>query len=114
MSTTQFSAVATRLIASVGSTAHSAIIAYREGGERLAQATGQRWNLAAKEAAPKLSPETRRNAAHAKKVLGGYYTRGLQLSASGAQVAVNTLVDVTTAAVERVSAFAQSQQRKSA
>ena len=68
MTTNEFSKAATGVIATVGSTAHQIIDAYRAGGERINEAFTQRWNAALKESAPQLKPETRKNAAHA---LGG-------------------------------------------
>lgn len=110
MNTHQFSAAATNAIEAFGTTAHSAIDAYREGGERLAQLAGQQWKRALREASPKLTPETRKNAAHAQKVFGGYYNRGLKLSAGGAATAVDTAVKAAATAVERAAAYAQARK----
>ena len=110
MNTQHFSSTATNAIEAFGTTAHSAIDAYREGGERLAQLAGAQWKRAFREASPKLSPETRKNAAHAQKVFGGYYARGLQLSAGGAATAVDATVKVAATAVERAAAFAQARK----
>ena len=114
MTSTNFSAAAANVIDAFGTTAHSAIDAYREGGQRLGELAGQRWTSAFRKASPKLTAETRKNAAHAKKVIGGYYTKGVQLSASGAEVAVETVVQVASTAVERACAFAQQRAGKSA
>src|SRR5688572_2336230 len=92
MTTQNIAATATTLIANFGNAAHNAIGLYREGGERLAGTLEQRWKAALKETAPKLTPETRKNAAHAQQVFSGYYARGLALSADGAEVVVDTLV----------------------
>ncbi|HSV48665.1 MAG TPA: hypothetical protein VLJ58_22950 [Ramlibacter sp.] len=108
MNSTDFASAATHFVEAFGSTAHSAIDAWRAGGERLGDFAGARWNHAFREASPKLSPETRRNATHAKKVIGGYYQRGVALSTSGAEVAVDTVVQVTTAAIARAEAFRQA------
>ena len=110
MTTTQFSSAATNAIEAFGTTAHSAIHAYRKGGERLGTLASQQWTRSFKQASPKLTPETRKNAAHAQKVFGGYYAKGLALSASGAEVAVDTVVQVTARAVERAAAFAQARK----
>lgn len=115
MKTAQFSTAAASAIEAFDSTARTLIDSYRDGGDRLGDALAQRWNAALKEAAPQLKPEVRKNAAHAKKVVGGYYARGIELSASGAEVAVSTLVQVATAAVERAAALAEAaKQRKTA
>lgn len=106
MTTTEFSKTATGVIATVGSTAHQIIDAYRAGGERINQAFTQRWNAALKESAPQLTPETRKNAAHAQKVFSGYYTKGIALTADGATVVVDTLVGAALATTQRATAFA--------
>lgn len=93
------------LIAGFGNGAHRAIGLYREGGERLIDAMDQRWKAAFKQSAPKLTPETRKNAQHAHQVFSGYYAKGLAMSADGAQVVVDTVVGAAIAAVERVAAF---------
>jgi hypothetical protein len=104
MNRTDYSTTATHFVEAFGTTAHSAITAWRAGGERLGQFAGTRWNSAFREASPRLSAETRRNAQHARKVIGGYYSRGIALSASGAQVAVDTVVQAGTAAIARARA----------
>jgi hypothetical protein len=101
------------LIAGFGNGAHRVIGLYREGGERLAGAMEQRWKAALKQSAPQLTPETRKNAAHAQQVFNGYYTKGLAMSADGATVVIDTLVGAAIAAVERVSAFSATAARKS-
>jgi hypothetical protein len=104
MDTTFFFTNASRLIDTAGRTAHSAIGAYRQGGERLAQVADQQWNESFRAARPRLTPETRRNAAHAKRVVGGYYSRGLDLSARRAATAVDTLLATASTLVARVAA----------
>ena len=106
MNATQFSKTATGVIATAGSTAHKAIDAYRNGGERLNNAMTQRWTKALKHTAPKLTPETRKNAARAQKVFSGYYTKGIALTADGAAVVVDTLVGAALATTEKATAFA--------
>jgi hypothetical protein len=113
MKTTPF-AGATRLIESFGTHAHQAIGAYRSGGERLADALELRWKRALKESSPRLTPEVRKNAAHAQKVFSGYYARGLARSADGAAHVVNALVGAAQAATERAAALAQAGLRKTA
>jgi hypothetical protein len=110
MNTNAFSATATGLVAKFGNTAHDAIGAYRAGGERLAGTLEQRWKAALKETSPKLTPETRKNAARAQQAFSAYYVRGLNLSADGAAVVVDTLVGATVAAIERTATFAQSRK----
>ena len=57
-----------------------------------------------RQASPQLSEETRKNATHARKVIGGYYTRGINLTAGGAQTAVDTLVQFAGSALQRAKA----------
>jgi hypothetical protein len=111
MNTNAFSATATDLVAKFGNTAHQAIGAWREGGERLAGTLEQRWKTALKETSPKLTPETRRNAARAQQAFSAYYAKGLNLSADGAVAVVDTLVGATVTAIERAAALA-AQARK--
>ena len=95
-------------IAGFDSNAHRAIAAWREGGERLGGLARERWDAAFAEAKPKLSAETRRNASHARDVFAGVYAKGVVLSASGAEAAVDTLVEAARAAVDRAAARRQS------
>jgi len=90
--TNSLSQVATGAVTTFGSTAHKIIDTLHGGGERLNAAATRRWNAALKQSSAQLTAETRRNAAHAHKVFSGYYTRGLDLSAGGARVAVDTVV----------------------
>lgn len=103
-----FSALANQAIDGFDTTAHLAIGAWREGGERLGEFAGARWDSAFKQSSPKLSAETRRNATHARKVFAGYYTKGVALGASGAEVAVQTMVQAARAGVERAEAWKQA------
>ncbi len=114
MNSTNFSATATDLVAKLGTTAHEVIGAYREGGERLAGTLEQRWKSALKETGPRLTAETRRNAARAQHAFSMYYARGLNLSADGAVVVVDTLVGATVAAIGRASALARAASQKTA
>ena len=114
MNTQQFSTVAAQVIDGFDTTAHQAIGVWRQGGTRLADFAGQRWDGAFEQASPKLTAETRRNATHAKKVFAGYYGKGLQLSTSGAQVAVDTLVQAARGAVDRAVTWQDGQKQSRA
>ena len=114
MNTYTLSANATDLVAKFGNSAHSVIGAYREGGGRLAQTLEQRWKTALKETSPQLTAETRKNAARAQKAFNAYYNKGLNLTADGAVVVVDTLVGATVTAIERAAALAQAARQKSA
>ncbi len=103
-----FASVANQWIDGFDTTAHQVIGAWREGGERLGQVARDRWDSAFQQSSPELSAETRRNAARARKVFAGYYTKGVALSASGAEVAVDTLVQTARTAVDRAATWQQS------
>jgi hypothetical protein len=79
--------------------AHRAIAGWRTGGDRLGQVARARWDRAFAESSPQLSPETRRNASHFRDVVAGCYSRGLELSATGAERAVASLVEAAQSAV---------------
>jgi hypothetical protein len=98
------SSTARQWIAGFDSNARLAIGAWREGGDRLGDVARERWDSAFEQAKPKLSPETRRNASHARDVFAGIYAKGIVLSAIGAEVAVETLVEAARAAVDRAAA----------
>ncbi len=112
--TKTFSANATDLVANFGNAAHHAIGVYREGGERLADTLEQRWKAALKETAPKLTPETRKNAARAQQVFSGYYAKGLALSAAGAEAVIDTLGGAAVTAIERAASFQHANTQKAA
>ncbi|KQT08733.1 hypothetical protein [Ramlibacter sp. Leaf400] len=97
---------AAQVVEAFGVTAHGAIDAYRAGGERLGRFAAERWDIAFEQARPRLSAETRRNAANARKVFARYYRQGLQLSSSGAGTAVDTLVQAADGALARARARA--------
>jgi hypothetical protein len=108
MKNADFSTVASQVIDGIDSTSQKAIEAWREGGERLGEFAGTRWDSAFKKASPELSAETRRNATRAKKAFAGYYAKGVAMSASGAEVAAQTLVQAARTAVERAAAWQQT------
>jgi hypothetical protein len=108
MKNADFSTVASQVIDGIDTNAQKAIEAWREGGERLAEFAGAHWDTAFKQASPKLTAETRRNATHAKKVFAGYYTKGVALTASGAEVAVQTVVQAARTAVDRAASWQQT------
>jgi hypothetical protein len=97
-----------RFVEAFGTTAHSAIAAWRAGGERLGDVAAQRWDSAFAQARPQLSAETRRNAAQARKVAARYWRQGLQASTGGADAAVDALVQVAGSALQRAEALRQS------
>jgi hypothetical protein len=114
MTTKNFSTTATTLIGNFGNGAHHVIGLYREGGERLIGTVEQRYKAALKQNAAKLTPETRKNAAHLQQVVSGYYAKGLALSADGAEVVVDTIVGAAVAAIDRAKVYQQANARKSA
>lgn len=104
MSAKNLSTVASELIASYGNTAKNVIDAYRAGGERLVSLLEQRWNRALKASRTQLTAETVKNASAAQLAFSAYYSKGLMLSADGAEQVVSQLVKVAEAGVERAAA----------
>ncbi len=114
MTTAKTTIAAKTIVTNVGTTAHQGVGLYRKGGKRLATVLGKRWDTAFKDASPKLSAETRKNAAHAQKVVGSYYSRGLALSADGAEVVIDTLIGATISAIDRAATLKRTYARKTA
>jgi len=103
MDTTRFTATAAQLVDAFGATAHTAIGACRAGGERLGELAARRWDRAFREASPQLSAQTRRNAAHARRVFARYWREGLQRSTDGADAAVDAVVQAAGQALRRAA-----------
>jgi secreted Zn-dependent insulinase-like peptidase len=112
MTAKNLSTVATDLIASYGNTAKNVIDAYRASGERAASLLEQRWNRALKESRSELSAETAKNAAAAQMAFSAYYSKGLDLTTTGATQVVSQLVKVLEDGVERVAANASAFEEK--
>jgi hypothetical protein len=105
MNDNRFTATAAQFVEAFGSNAHGAIDTCIAGGERLGEFAAERWDRAFEEASPRLSAETRRNAANARKVFARYYRRGLERSGEGAARAVDAMVKAAGGAIERAEAF---------
>jgi hypothetical protein len=103
-----FTTSTVRFVEAFGTTAHSAIDAWRAGGERLGRVAAHRWDSAFEQARPHLSAETRRDAANARKVAARYWRQGLHVSTSGADAAVDALVQAAGTALERAEALRRS------
>ena len=112
MSAKNLSTVASDLIASYGNTAKNIIDAYRAGGERVVSLLEQRWNQALKQSRSELTAETAKNASAAQLAFSVYYTKGLNLTSSGAQQVVSQLVKLAETGVERVAANASAFEEK--
>lgn len=106
MSAKNLSTVASDLIESYGNTAKNFIDAYRAGGERVVSVLEQRWNRALKESRPELTSEVAKNATAAQLAFSAYYSKGLTLATSGAQLVVTQLVKLAETGVERAAANA--------
>jgi hypothetical protein len=98
-------AAAAGAFARFGTTAHKAIEAYRQGGDKLGDYAGTRWDTAFAQARPELDAATRKNAKHARDVFSRYYARSVALSADGAGIAVDTFVGAAIAGIERLGAY---------
>ena len=103
MDNSTFRSSARQWISGFDTQARRAIAGWRTGGERLGGAARSRWDRAFAESSPKLSEETRRNASHARDVFSRYYVQGAEITASGAERAVETLVQVAGTAVNRAA-----------
>jgi hypothetical protein len=108
MDTQALTRTARTCIAGFDSTAHRAIAAWRDGSERLGGFARARWDTAFEESKPQLSPETQRNASHARDVFARYYGQGVTLAADGAEATVQALVHAAEAAVDRADAWQQA------
>ena len=114
MKATTFATTAATFIEQFGQAAHRAVDVYREAGERLAVVADERWSTAFAQSSPKLSKETRKNAAHAREVFAGYYAKGLTVTADGAQTAIDTFVEAAVSATQRVADLQRTYASKSA
>ena len=112
MTAKNLSTVAVDLIESYGNTAKNVIDAYRAGGERAVSLLEQRWNRALKQSRSDLTAETAKNAAAAQMAFSAYYSKGLDLTTSGATQVVSQLVKVLEEGVERVAANASAFEEK--
>ena len=99
MQDTQFASTARQIVAGFDTQAHRAIAGWRTGSERLGQAARERWDRAFAESKAQLSPDTRRNASHFRDVVARNYALGVELSATGAERAVGTLVAAAQSAL---------------
>jgi hypothetical protein len=100
------SAVTTDLIASYGLTVKHLVKAYRAGGERVADLLTQGWSTAMGQSGDRLSADMRRNAQLAQAVAGSVYHRGLDFSATSANVVVDKLVELASQGVAQAAANA--------
>ena len=99
MQHTQVASSAQQFVEGFDTQAHRAIAGWRSGSDRLGQAARKRWDRAFAESRAQLSAETRRNASHFRDVVARNYARGVELSATGAERAVSTLVSAAQAAL---------------
>lgn len=105
MNDQRITATAAQFVEAFAVNAHGAIHACIAGGERLGEFAAERWDRAFEQARPRLSAQTRRNAAHARKVFSRYYHAGLQRSGEGAGRAVDALARAAGRAIERAEAL---------
>lgn len=105
MNDNRYTTAAAQFVEAFGSNAHGAIDNCVAGGERLGAFAAERWDRAFEQASPRLSPETRRNAANARRVFARYYRQGLERSGEGAARAVEAMVKAAGGAIERAEAF---------
>jgi hypothetical protein len=101
----EFTAAAAGAFARFGTTAHKAIEAYRQGGDKIGEFATQRWDTAFEQSRSQLDAATRKNAKHARDVFSSYYARGVALTADGAGIAVDTFVGAAIAGIERLGTY---------
>ena len=97
MQTDTFRTTAQQWITTFDQGAHRAIAGWRCGADRLGTAARQRWDTAFAESSPELSEETRHNASHLRDVVSAWYVRGVELSTTGAERAVDAVVQAAQA-----------------
>jgi hypothetical protein len=103
MAQENFRSSAEQWLAGFDRQAHQAVTQLRESSDRLGTFARGRWDRAFDESSPKLSEETRRNASHARDVFSRWYAKGVDVSTTGADRAVDVLVDVARTAVTRAA-----------
>ena len=105
MNTERFAPAAEQWIHLFDAGAQRAIHAWRTGGEQLGGLARERWDSAFEASRPQLSKETQRNADRARQAFAGCYVKGLELSATGAETAVEALVGGARTALKRAEAW---------
>ena len=106
MSTKNLAAVTTELITSYGNTAKNVIQAYRVGNARMTHFVDQRWARAVNRVGTQLTAEIRSNALAAQQKVSGYYSKSVNLTTDGADMAVNKAVEIAGKGVTQVAANA--------
>jgi hypothetical protein len=104
----QMTATARQWVSLFDQGARQAIGAWRTGGERLGTLARERWDASFEECKPKLSEETRRNATRARDAFAGYYAKGIDMTASGATVAVDRVVEAAEVVLDRAQLWQAS------
>lgn len=112
MSAKNLSTVANEVIESYGNTVKNVLHASRVGGERVVGLVEQNWNRALRESRSQLAAGVATNATAAQQAFCGYYIKGLTVTTGGAQDAVNQIVKLAGAGVERVAANASRFEEK--
>lgn len=106
MSAKNLSTVANEVIECYGNTARNVIHASRVGGERVVGLVEQNWNRALGESRSQLAAGVAQNATALQQTFCGYYRKGLTVTTNGARDAVNQVVKLAAAGVDRVAANA--------
>ncbi len=112
MNAKNLSTVANEVIESYGNTAKNVIHASRIGGERVVGLMEQNWNRALRESRPQLAAGVAQNATALQQAVCDYYRKGLTMTTDGAQDAVNQVVKLAAAGVDRVAANASRFEEK--
>jgi len=107
MNTQPLSTLASDVIASYGNTVKSMINIYQVGGERVIGAVGQSLQGTLARRGARLMPKLRAELLTTQKKVSGYYSRGLQFATGGADMLVDTVVDLAAKGVHGIAANAQ-------
>jgi len=112
MTAKNLSTVANEVIESYGNTAKHVIHAYRAGGERAVGLMEASWNRALRESRSQLEAGVAKNATALQQAFSGFTIKGLSVTSNGAQEAVNQMVKLAEAGVERLAANAHLFEEK--
>ena len=112
MTAKNLSTVANEVIESYGNTAKHVIHAYRAGGERAVGLMEASWNRALRESRSQLEAGVAKNATALQQAFCGFTIKGLSVTSNVAQEAVNQMMKLAEAGVERLAANAHLFEEK--
>ncbi len=98
--------VTNELITSYGNTAKNVITACHVGNKRAVSYLDQSWATAVRKAGTRLTADVRGNAIAGQKKVTAYYTKGVEVTTSNANLAVTKAVELAGKGVDQVAANA--------